>query len=112
MPLKYKVQSLIKIDWLDLNRNNGPNVTKNPLPNQVGLNVNAITEESSMKIKTKVDEVKSPMDEVYKAMVRVEAILRMKAFKGRYYYCRKACSYHIIRKCEKFKELLQRMMDQ
>ena len=78
--LKYKVQSLIKASWLDFNRNNGPNVTVNPLPNHVEPNINAIMEESSMRIKTRVDEVKSSMDEVYKVMVRMRAIFETKVF--------------------------------
>ena len=60
--MKYKVQLLIKVGWLDFNRNNRPNVMANPLPNHVEPNVNAIVEESSMKIKTRVDEVKLSKD--------------------------------------------------
>ena len=85
--LKYKVQLLIKVGWLDFNRNNGPYVTKNPLPNHVGPNINAIMEESSMRIKTRVDEVKSSMDEVYKVMVRMRAILETKVFEQSCCYC-------------------------
>ena len=55
-------------------------MTANPLPNHIRLNVNAIMEESGMKIKTMVDEVKSSMDEVYKVMVRIGAIPKMKVF--------------------------------
>ena len=45
-----------------------------PLPNYVGPNVNAIMEESGMKIKTRVEEIKSSMDEVYGVMVRMEVV--------------------------------------
>ena len=81
LPLKYKVQSLIKASWLEFNRNNGPNVAANPLPNHVGPNINAIMEESGMRIKTRMDEVKSSMDEVYKVMVRIRVIPKMQVLK-------------------------------
>ena len=82
MPLKYKVQLLIKADWLDFNRNNRPNVTTNLLPNHIGPDVNAVIEESCMRIKIRVDEVKLSMDEVYKEMVRMRAIPEIKVFEG------------------------------
>ena len=81
LPLKYKVQSLIKVSWLEFNRNNGPNVAANPLPNHVGPNINAIMEELGMRIKTRMDEVKSSMDEVYKVMVRIRVIPKMQVLK-------------------------------
>ena len=87
MPLKYnKVQSFIKTSWLDFNRNNGSNITANSLPNHVGPIINAGMEESGMRIKIRVDEVKSSMDEMYKVMVRVRAILEMKVFERNYCY--------------------------
>ena len=103
MSLKYKVQLLINAGWLDSNHNNGPSVMANPLPNHVGPNVNAAMEESGMRTKTRLDEVKSPMDVVYKATVNI--------YEGKYYYCQESCLNHTIRGCEKFKKLLQRMMD-
>ena len=50
LPLKYKVQSLIKVYQLEFNRNNGLNVTANPLPNHVGPNINAVMEELGIRI--------------------------------------------------------------
>ena len=87
-------------------------MTANPLPNHDGPNVNTIMEELGTQIKMKVDEVKSLMDEVYNALVEIGVIPEMKIFKGNYSYCRKASLNHIIGECEKFKALLQRMMDQ
>ena len=52
----------------------------NPLPNHARPNINAIMEESDMRIKTRVDEVKWSVDEVYKVMVRMRAIPEMKVF--------------------------------
>ena len=47
VPLKYKVQLLIKPELLDFNKNNGPSVTANPIPNHVRPSINAIMEDSS-----------------------------------------------------------------
>ena len=49
-------------------------MTVNPFPNHARPNVNVVMEESSTRIKTKVEEVKSFMNEVYKVMVRMRAI--------------------------------------
>ena len=46
-------------------------MSTNPLPNHTGLTVNEITEDSGIRIKTKVDEIKSSMDEVYNVMVKM-----------------------------------------
>ena len=81
------------------------------MPNQVGPNVNAIIEELGMRFKTKVDEVELSMDDMYKVMVRIRAILEMRVFEGSCCYCREASLNHTIRECEKFQFLLQRMMD-
>ena len=87
-------------------------MTANLLPNYVGPNVNTIMEELGTQTKMKVDEVKSSMDEMYKTLIEMGVIPEMKIFKGNYSYCRKASLNHIIGECEKFKALLQRMMDQ
>ena len=65
---------------MDFNRNNGPSVTTNPLPNHVGPNVNAIVEDSGLKVKTKMDEVKSSMEKVYKVLVKIWVILEKVVF--------------------------------
>ena len=83
----------------------------NPLPNHAGPNVNAIIEASGVGIKTKLYEIKSPMDVVYKVMVKIGVIPKIKIFEGKCYYCQKACLSHTIGKYERFKALLQRMMD-
>ena len=83
LPLKYNVQSLIKVGWLDFNRNNGPSVMANPLPNHTGPNVNTVMVESDVRTKARLDEVKSPMDVVYKAMVKMGVIPKVKIFEGK-----------------------------
>ena len=52
----------------------------NPLPNQSRPFINAITKDSSMRIKTKVDEINSSMDEVYNVMVKIGIILEKKIY--------------------------------
>ena len=58
-----------------------------------------------------MEEVKSSMDEVYKALIEMRVIPETKVFKGKCYYCRKANLNHTIGECERFKALLRRMMD-
>ena len=55
-------------------------MTTNPLPNHVGPNVNITMEDLGTQTKTKVDEVKSSMDEVYKALIEMGMILETKFF--------------------------------
>ena len=53
-------------------------MTANPLSNHIGPIINAITKNSGGRIKTKVDEIKSSMDEVYKVMLKIRAIPKKK----------------------------------
>ena len=71
----------------------------NPLPNHNGPNVNTIMEELGTRIKTKVDEVKSSLDEVCKALIEVGVIPKMKIFKGNCCYYREESLDHIIEEC-------------
>ena len=71
---------MIKACLLDFNRNNRPSLTANPLPNHVGPIVNVIMEDSGMKIKTRVNEIKLSMDEVYQVMVMMGVIPKKKTF--------------------------------
>ena len=49
---------------------------KNSLPNHAEPNVNAIAKYSNLKVKTKVDEVRVFMEEIYQVLVKVGVILR------------------------------------
>ena len=99
---------MIKVGWLDFNRNNGPNVTTSPLPNHTEPAINAIIEDPGIRIKIKVDEIESSMDEVYKVMVKVGAILEKKVFEGKCCFCRETNIDRTIIECEEFKNLLQK----
>ena len=101
---------------LDFNRNNRPSVTANPLPNHVEPNVNAIMEDSSLRVKTKVDEVKAFMEEIYKLLVRMEVIPEKEFFdkeRTQEYFCQNHAGYigHTVQECEEFKNFLQVMMN-
>ena len=60
---------------MDFNRNNKPSVTTNPFLNHVEPNVSTIMEDLGLKIKTKMDEVKASMEEIYKMMVEIRVDL-------------------------------------
>ena len=52
----------------------------NPLPNHARPNVNTIMGELGTRTKKKMDEAKSSMDEVYKALIEMGVIPEMKIF--------------------------------
>ena len=80
-------------------------MTTNPLPNHARPNVNTIMEELGTRIKMKVDEVKSSMDEVYKALIKMGVIHEMKIFGGNCCYCCETSLNYTIEKCKRFKAL-------
>ena len=92
-------------------------MTANPLSNHDGPYVNAIVEDSGLKIQTKVDEVKSSMEKVYKVLVKIRVILKKevhtkeKKERDCYYHYYTACIGHNIQECEDFRKILQAMMD-
>ena len=53
----------------DYNATGGPNVTSNHLPNHPRPKINALTEDSTGLVKTRVSNVKTPMKSVYEALV-------------------------------------------
>ena len=104
---------MVKAGLLDFNKNNGSSVTTNMLPNHTDPNVNAIVEDSSLKVKTKVDEVKVSMEKVYKVMVRVGAIPINEVFneekRKQSCFCRyhEACVDHTVQNYEEFRGLIK-----
>ena len=56
----------------DYNTTGGSNITNNPLPNHSGPKINAFTEDSTASMKAKVSNVKTPMEDVYKALIRAK----------------------------------------
>ena len=76
MALKRKVQDLMKAEHVSFNYNalGGPNITNNPLSNHLGPKINALTEDSIGSLKTKVSNVKTLMENVYKVLVLAKII--------------------------------------
>ena len=62
----------------DYNTVDGPNVTSNPLPNHPGPKINALTEDSTRLLKTRVNDVKAPMKNVYKVLVLAKVLYQEK----------------------------------
>ena len=87
------------------------------MSNHIKSNVNAIMEDLGLKVKTKVDEVKSSMEEVYKVLVKIGVVLKKvvsakeKEEKGCYFHYHAAYTRHTIQECEDFKKIQQVMMD-
>ena len=72
-------------------------MTVNLLPNHTRPTINAIMEDSGMRIKTKVDEIKLSMDQVYQMMVKMGVIPEKKFFERKCYCCQKASTNHTIK---------------
>ena len=53
----------------DYNETSGPNVTSNPLPNHLRPKINALIDNSTGLVKNQVNNVKTPIENVYKALV-------------------------------------------
>ncbi|XP_017973148.1 PREDICTED: uncharacterized protein LOC108661379 [Theobroma cacao] len=74
---KYKMQGLIKARILNFEKKPKQNVN-NPLPNHIGVGVNPI--EGEMNVKRNIREVETPMEKVFKALVKacmLEEVQRM-----------------------------------
>ena len=76
MALKRKVQDLMKARYVsfDYNTTGGSNITNNPLPNHSRPKINAFTEDSTTSVKAKVSNVKTPMEDVYKALIQAKIL--------------------------------------
>ena len=76
MALKRKVQDLMKAGYVsfDYNATSSLNVTSNPLPNHPRPKINALTEDSTRIVKTRVSDVKTPMENVYKTLIQAKIL--------------------------------------
>ena len=81
---------------------NVPSVTGNPLPNHVGPKIDVVMEDSILRVKTKVDQVKATMKEMHEVLVKVGAILKKEITKegkkkqGCFCNYHATCASHII----------------
>ncbi|XP_038993436.1 uncharacterized protein LOC120117212 [Hibiscus syriacus] len=87
-----------------------PNVAQNPLPNHVGVGVNAVIEERGNEVIIRVNEVKSPMHWLWGQMVKLGWLTFND--EGNKHACPyHRCEDHVIQYCDEFKALVQRLMD-
>ena len=83
IPLKHKVQTFVKVELLNFNKHSSPNVTGNPLPNHNGPKINFMEEDSTLRVKTKVDEEKTTMEEIHDVLIKIRAILKKESYVGK-----------------------------
>ena len=96
-----------------------PNVTVNPLPNHAGPKINAISEGNGFMIQRDVRKVKTPMIEVFKALVMAKIIsggkeeeeIKEAGKKGCYCLFHPDCTNHTIQDCSDFMSIVQKMID-
>ncbi|XP_017644182.1 uncharacterized protein LOC108484794 [Gossypium arboreum] len=85
---------------------------ENSLPNHSDQGVNAIGETGMRRIKEDVAEVKMPMKVIWEEMMKEEIIISEEGNKGARVYCEfHAEEGHEIQECDKFKALVQSLMD-
>ncbi|XP_027337245.1 uncharacterized protein LOC113850932 [Abrus precatorius] len=106
--LKFKVQDLINVKWLDFKEDN-PSIRSNPLPEHGGPSVNAIEKESACVLKRKVEEVTTPLKVIFAGLCKADLIKDF-VHEGN------MCDLHLdadcsIEDCEEFKYVLQTLMD-
>ena len=70
----------MKADYVnfDYNATGGPNVTNNSLPNHSRPKINALTEDSIRLLKTKISDVKTAMENVYKVLIQAKVLYQKK----------------------------------
>jgi len=96
--LKRVVQGIIDEGRLTFDTRAQPNVRVNPLPNHGGNGVNAISE-GHVYVKRKVEEVTTPLEVVYRALLKAQMIAPSQ------------CEENEILSHKKFQKQLQAMMD-
>ena len=114
--LKYKVQELIRAGKVTFEDTDTPNVTTNPLPNHTGPKINVIFEGNGFMIQRDVRKVKTPMTEVFNALVGAKIISGGKEeekVKEIDCYClfHQACTNHTIQDYPNFLSIVQKMID-
>jgi len=106
--LKFKVQSLIDSGWLTFQEQK-PSVDKKPLSGHSNATVNAVTNEEEPSLVRCVNEMKKPMNEVFRAICQAGLFrCEQKTEDG--------CDFHnsinhSIDECVEFKNCLQDLMD-
>ncbi|XP_012487804.1 uncharacterized protein LOC105801003 [Gossypium raimondii] len=107
---KKLVEKLIKMGVVKVDDSSG---TENPLPNHADAGVNMVGEGTGKKVKENIAEVKIPLKRVWKEMVERGLIVSDLVGGGK---TQNYCEFHHemgheIQRCEKFRALIQSMMD-
>ena len=110
----------MKADYVsfDYNVMGGLNITSNPLPNHPRPKINALIEDSTRSVKTRVSNVKMPMKNVYKALILAKILhpKETKMIKGEgqseticYQYCQYHANLvgHVLQDCAEFQKKVQ-----
>ncbi|XP_052888079.1 uncharacterized protein LOC108468597 [Gossypium arboreum] len=108
------VERLIGMGVVKFDEPTRPNVVGNPLPSHSDKGVNAIIEKGKRRTKMNVSEVKIPLKWVWKRMV--ERGLVAQDSKERPREARGYCEFHAneghdIQKCNNFRSIVQKLMD-
>ena len=89
--LKYKVRDLFRAGALkfEFEKQDGPNVASNPLPNHGGGGVNAIGEETSCQVEGDLGKVKMLMTQVWEILLEAGIMwpIQLKLKKGQEVFC-------------------------
>jgi len=106
--LKFKVQSLIDSGWLTFQEQK-PSVDKNPLSGHSNAAVNAVIDKEEPSLVRYVNEMKKPMNEVFRAICQA-GLFRCEQRTGN------GCDFHnrinhSIDECVEFKKYVQDLMD-
>ncbi|XP_016702318.1 uncharacterized protein [Gossypium hirsutum] len=107
---KKLVEKLIQMGVVKIDDSSG---TKNPLPKHTNAGVNMVGEATGKRVKENIAEVKIPLRRVWKEMVRRRLIVSDFVEGGK---TQNYCEFHHdvgheIQRCEKFRPLIQSMMD-
>lgn len=101
--LKYKVQDLIDSKAITFGPND-PNINNNPMPPHNKTNVNMVELDSGRKVITSVNDLKTPLVEMKKILLRSDA----------FSVCAQSCEYcsKDPQQCEVLKASIQTLMNQ
>ncbi|KAA3469536.1 hypothetical protein EPI10_015312 [Gossypium australe] len=111
---KKVVEKLIKMGIVKFDDPPVPNVAGNPLPNHIGQGVNGINEGGGRKVKYEIAEVKIPLRQVQKEMVKRGLIISDS--KERTEEKMNHCEFdnregHGIQECTEFRAIVQNLID-
>ncbi|XP_052479578.1 uncharacterized protein LOC128034776 [Gossypium raimondii] len=111
---KKLVERLINLGIVKIGDSSGPNVSENPLPNHDNKGVNVIIENGGRRVKANVAEIKTPLEWVWKQMVK-RGLIKQNSIE-RPEGARKFCEFHAeeghdIQKCFEFRTMVQNLMD-